>query len=90
MAQKNLNPLAQTFNVDSDKFPAGNRTLLLTDSTTSDITSAKTYSKRDFSSSGMKLTVENQILQTRVPVKHVDVSYEDGGAVSMHVGTVSF
>ena len=23
MAQKNLNPLAQTFNVDSDKFPAG-------------------------------------------------------------------
>ena len=78
------------FEVPAQTFATGNRTLLLTDSTTSDITSAKTYSKRDFSSSGMKLTVENQILQTRVPVKHVDVSYEDGGAVSMHVGTVSF
>ena len=76
------------FEVPAQTFATGNRTLLLTDSTTSDITTAKTYSQKDFSASGMKLTVENQILETRVPVKHVDISYEDGKAVSEKVGVV--
>ena len=78
------------FEVPLLTFATGKRTLLLNDRTTSNITSAKTYAQKDFQTSGMKLTIENEIMHTRVPIRHVDVSYEDGAAISKFTGTETF
>ena len=68
--------VAGLFQIPTKTFSTGSRTLKITDNTDGDIATSKTFAQKNFESGGMKLTIENQIMQTRVPVKVVENTTE--------------
>ena len=64
------------FEVPVKTFSTGSRALKITDNSGGNVASSKTFAQKNFESDGMKLTIENQILQTRVPVKVVEDTSE--------------
>ena len=63
--------VAGLFQIPTKTFSTGQRTIKITDNTDGNIALSKCFAQKNFESSGMALTIENQIMQTRVPVKVV-------------------
>ena len=63
--------VAGLFQIPTKTFSTGQRTINITDNTDGNIALSKCFAQKNFESSGMALTIENQIMQTRVPVKVV-------------------